>query len=39
DGGARSFLRAHPGLIDLVECGGPDDGADVDTAEQLHLLD
>jgi nicotine blue oxidoreductase len=39
DGGARSFLRARPGLIDLVECGGPDDGADVDTPDQLNLLD
>ncbi|MDQ6755269.1 MAG: nucleotidyltransferase family protein [Actinomycetota bacterium] len=39
DGGARNFLRDHPGLIDLVECGDPDEGADVDTADQLHLLD
>ncbi len=39
DGGARNFLRAHPGLIDLVDCGGPSDGADVDTEGQLHLLE
>ena len=39
DGGARNFLRAHPGLIDLVVCGGASDGADVDTADHLHLLD
>ena len=35
DGGARPYLRAHPGLVTLVECadiGRPDD---VDTPEDL----
>lgn len=39
DGGARNFLRAHPGLIDMVDCSDLSDGADVDTVDQLHLLE
>lgn len=44
DAGARQFLQAHPELIDLVDCGaqtGGDEsgGADIDTPDQLHLLD
>ena len=38
DAGARDFLRAHPGLIDLVDCGDLFDGADLDTESDLHLL-
>ncbi|RAN78583.1 molybdenum cofactor cytidylyltransferase [Bacillus sp. SRB_336] len=39
DAGARDFLRAHPGLIDLVDCIDLFDGADLDTESDLHLLD
>ena len=39
DSGARSFLAAHPGLVDLVECGPETDGRDIDTPEDLALLD
>lgn len=39
DAGARVFLRAHPELLDVVDCSDLDDGADVDTVEQLHLLE
>jgi nicotine blue oxidoreductase len=38
DAGARHFLRAHPGLVDLVDCGDLADGGDVDTKDKLHLL-
>ena len=43
DAGARHFLQAHPGLIDLVDCtnpsrGEPSGGEDIDTPDQLHLL-
>ena len=43
DAGARHFLQAHPGLIDLVDCTNPagssqSGGEDIDTADQLHLL-
>ncbi|MGO4384034.1 nicotine blue oxidoreductase [Specibacter sp. RAF43] len=38
DSAARAFLRAHPGLLDVVDCSDLSDGADVDTAEDLHLL-
>ena len=38
DSGARSFLAAHPGLVDLVECGPEGDGRDIDTPEDLDLL-
>lgn len=38
DAGAREFLRAHQDLVDLVDCSDLFDGADVDTAADLHLL-
>lgn len=38
DAGARHFLKAHPGLVDLVDCGDLADGGDVDTKADLHLL-
>lgn len=38
DAGAREFLRAHPQLIDLVNCSDLFDGADLDTGADLHLL-
>jgi nicotine blue oxidoreductase len=43
DAGARHFLQAHPGLIDLVDCTAPpgsgqSGGEDLDTPDQLHLL-
>lgn len=43
DAGARFFLQAHPGLIDLVDCtlppgSGRSGGEDLDTPDQLHLL-
>lgn len=37
DAGARLFLQAHPELIDLVDF--PSGGEDIDTPDQLHLLD
>ncbi|MEY9778405.1 nicotine blue oxidoreductase [Arthrobacter sp. MW3 TE3886] len=39
DAGARVFLRAHPDLIDLLDCSDLSGGEDLDTPEQLHLLD
>ncbi|BCW68491.1 4-diphosphocytidyl-2C-methyl-D-erythritol synthase [Arthrobacter sp. NicSoilB4] len=39
DAGARVFLQAHPELIDLVDCSDLSGGEDLDTPEQLHLLD
>ncbi|WP_104091006.1 NTP transferase domain-containing protein [Arthrobacter sp. GMC3] len=39
DAGARMFLRAHPELIDVVDCSDLSDGADLDTPADLHLLD
>jgi nicotine blue oxidoreductase len=38
DSGARSFLREHASLIDLVDCSDQSDGGDVDTAADLHRL-
>ncbi|MCU1566126.1 MAG: Molybdenum cofactor cytidylyltransferase [Pseudarthrobacter sp.] len=38
DAGARGFLRAHPELVDEVDCSDLSSGLDVDTTEQLHLL-
>ncbi|MFC9334714.1 nicotine blue oxidoreductase [Arthrobacter sp. NPDC057009] len=43
DAGARHFLQAHPGLVDLVDCtlppgSGQSGGEDLDTPDQLHLL-
>ena len=44
DAGARFFLQAHAELIDLVDCtpppgSGQSGGEDLDTPDQLHLLD
>jgi nicotine blue oxidoreductase len=38
DAGARHFLQAHPGLIDIVDCSDLSGGEDLDTPGQLHLL-
>jgi nicotine blue oxidoreductase len=38
DAGARGFLRAHPELVDEVDCSDLSNGLDVDTPEQLYLL-
>lgn len=39
DAGARALLRARPDLIDVVDCGDQSAGRDVDTPEDLSLLD
>lgn len=39
DAGARLFLQAHPKLIDLVDCSDQSGGEDLDTPDQLRLLD
>ena len=39
DAGARAFLRAHPELVDEVDCSDLSSGLDVDTPEHLYLLD
>ncbi|WP_427172450.1 nicotine blue oxidoreductase [Arthrobacter sp. 92] len=39
DAGARIFLQAHPELVDLVDCNDLSDGEDLDTPDQLGLLD
>lgn len=38
DAGARGFLRAHPELVDEVDCSDQSTGEDVDTPDQLGLL-
>lgn len=38
DVGARPFLRAHPELITLVECGDTGRPDDIDTAEDLDRI-
>src|SRR3954452_21830924 len=35
DAGARLFLRAHPDLVDLVDCSDLAGGEDLDTPDQL----
>ncbi|HSN34743.1 MAG TPA: nucleotidyltransferase family protein, partial [Arthrobacter sp.] len=39
DAGARFFLQAHPQLVDLVDCSDLSRGEDLDSPDQLHLLD
>lgn len=39
DAGARFFLGAHPELIDLVDCSDQSGGGDLDSPDQLGLLD
>ncbi|MFF2246998.1 nicotine blue oxidoreductase [Arthrobacter sp. NPDC058130] len=39
DAGARAFLQAHPDLVDLVDCSDLSGGQDLDSPDQLHLLD
>ncbi len=38
DAGARPFLRAHPGLVTLVECGDTGRPDDLDTRSDLDRL-
>jgi nicotine blue oxidoreductase len=39
DAGARAFLQTHPDLVELVDCSDLSGGEDLDSPEQLHLLD
>ncbi|WP_043472046.1 nicotine blue oxidoreductase [Arthrobacter sp. Rue61a] len=39
DSGARMFLQTNPRLLDLVDCSNHSTGEDLDTREQLYLLD
>lgn len=39
DAGARHFLQMHPELIDLIDCSDLSGGEDLDSPEQLHLLE
>jgi nicotine blue oxidoreductase len=39
DAGARLFLQQHPELVDLVDCGDQAGGEDLDTSDQLRLLE
>jgi nicotine blue oxidoreductase len=38
DGGARPFLRAHPGLVTRVECGDTGRPDDLDTSADLDRI-
>ena len=38
DAGARPFLRAHPDLVTLVECGDTGQPDDLDTRSDLDRL-
>jgi nicotine blue oxidoreductase len=38
DAGAREFLRAHPELVTLVECGDTGRPDDIDTSEDLARI-
>lgn len=39
DYGARAYLKLHPDSITLVDCSSFGTDADIDTPDQLHLLD
>jgi len=39
DAGARGFLRSHPELVDEVDCSDQSTGEDIDTPDQLRLLE
>lgn len=39
DAGAREFLRVHPELVDVVDCGDLGDGRDIDRPADLALLE
>ncbi len=39
DTGGRAFLRAHPELVDLVECSDVGDAADIDRQEDLEAIE
>jgi nicotine blue oxidoreductase len=39
DTGARPFLRAHPGLVTVVECADTGSPDDVDTADDLARIE
>ncbi|HEY1642422.1 MAG TPA: nucleotidyltransferase family protein [Streptosporangiaceae bacterium] len=39
DAGARRFLRAHPELVTLVECGDTGRPDDIDTRDDLDRID
>ncbi|MEH6377466.1 nucleotidyltransferase family protein, partial [Streptomyces sp. KLMMK] len=39
DRGARAYLREHAAAVTLVECGDVAGPEDVDTPEDLRLLD
>ena len=39
DAGARVFLGAHPELLDVIDCSDLADGRDVDSEDDLALLD
>lgn len=39
DSGAREWLAAHRELVDLVDCSDLGSGLDIDTVQDLHLLD
>lgn len=39
DTGARPFLRAHPDLVTVIECGDTGSPDDVDTAEDLARIE
>ncbi len=38
DAGARAFLKSHPELVDEVDCSDQSTGEDVDTQDELGLL-
>jgi nicotine blue oxidoreductase len=38
DAGARTFLRAYPDLVSVIECGDTGSPDDVDTPEDLERV-